>query len=305
MRIGTGAFYDSLSRTVTRLQNQLGDLTVRMSSGERVSKPSDDPAASLTIANARTAIAAGAARKTLLESGMSVQTQVDSTLASISNALSRAVDVATDAVQTTGQTDAALTTAAAELETLADTVLGFANTQYNGRYLFAGFEDDAEPVSGTISTATYVGDSNRPSVPLGGGRTCPTSVAGDELLNFGGAAGITGASDDVFTVLAALSDDLKDGQLSDARDRVEQLRLLADHVTGLRGTVGAWQNRLQANCDALDDSNARYDEVLTAQAGLDVTAAITDYSAQKITYEAVMGVFSQIMSMPNLFDRMG
>jgi flagellar hook-associated protein 3 FlgL len=305
MRINTGAFYDSLARTVTRLQTELGDLTVRMSSGQRVSKPSDDPAASLTISHALTAIAAGAARRTLLETGIGVQTQVDSTLASISSTLLRAVEVATDAVQITNQTDTARATAAAEIEILAGTLLDFANTQYNGRYLFAGYQGDTEPVSGTASTATYVGDSNRPSVPLGAGRTCPTSVAGDELLNFGGAAGIAGVDDDVFAVMTALADDLKTNQLSGARDHVEQLRALADHAIGLRGSVGAWQNRLQANCDALEDTGARYEEVFTAQAGLDITAAITDYSAQEVTYQAALGVFNRIMSMPNLFDRMG
>ena len=300
MRISTNAFYNSVSGTVSRLQNELGDLTIRMAEEKRVSKPSDDPQASIIINRTHTELAASDAKKTLWDSALRTQQQVDATLSQITEQLTSAVNTAMRAQQTTSQSDTTQLTAAESLRSISEAILNAANTKLGDRYLFAGFQDQDIPFTSAADIVTYNGDANQLTVPLGAGRTCPVSVTGSRLFNFDGA--VDGVSGNVFEVLENIAQALEDGDTTAISTNTDQLNKLYNHVVGLRGSVGSWEVRLQANRDALDELDIRYQEILSSEESMDLADGITEYKARETTYKAVLEVFSQLMSMPTMFD---
>lgn len=305
MRIGTQSFYRSATATVQRLQREMGRITDALSSGKRLQRPSDDPVAAALIARTHTDLAATQARQQLLDGGIRMCREADAALGQITDSLFSVAEEAARALQPTAQNSTARATSAEVIRSLAHTVLAAANARSGERYLFAGFQDRRPPFEETPGGALYRGDSNQPTIPLGNGRTCPCSVPGDALLNYvdkDGNRAVPSVDADVFSVLENLARAIEAGDKDTTAQLLDQVRTLHSHVLALRGSVGAWQNRLEANLSALGDAEQRYKNVLSEIESTDIAEGITEYKARETNYLAALNVLSSVMQLPTLFD---
>jgi flagellar hook-associated protein 3 FlgL len=305
MRIGTQSFYRSATQTVQRLQREMGRVTDALSSGKRLQRPSDDPVAAAIIARTYTDLAATQARQELLQGGIRMCREVDAALGQITDSLFDVAEEAARALQPTAQNSTARATSAAVIRSLAQTILSAANAKSGERYLFAGYQDRQAPFEETPGGALYHGDSNQPTIPLGNGRTCPFSVAGDALLNYvdkDGKRAVPGVDADVFSVLENLATAIEAGDTKTTAYLLDQVRALHSHVLALRGSVGAWQNRLETNLTALGDAEQRYKVVLSEVESTDIAQGVTEYKARETNYLAALQVLSSVMQLPTLFD---
>lgn len=305
MRIGTQSFYRSATSTVQRLQRELGNLTDALSSGKQVRRPSDDPVASTLIARTHTDLAATKARQQLLSGGIRMCREADAAIGQITHSLFDVAEEAAQALQPTAQNVSMRATSAEVIRSLSQTILTAANARSGERYLFAGYQDRQMPFEEVASGAIYHGDSNQPTIPLGNGRTCPCTVAGDALLNFvdeDGNRAVTGVDMDAFTLLEQLASSVEAGDADTTGELLDQVRALHTHTLGLRGSVGAWENRLETNLSALQDTQLRYEEVLSDNESTDIAESITQYKARETNYQAALSVLSRVMQLPTLFD---
>lgn len=305
MRIGTQSFYRSATATVQRLQRELGSITDELSSGKRVRRPSDDPVASALIARTHTDLAATEARQALLDGGIRTCREADAALGQITDSLFDVAEEAARALQPTAQSASARATSAAVIRSLSQTIMMAANARSGDRYLFAGYQDRQAPFEETPGGALYHGDSNQPAMPLGNGRTCPCTVAGDALLNFAdqsGSRAVAGVDMDAFTLLEQLAGAIEAGDADTTGKLLDHVRAMHNHVLGLRGSVGAWENRLETNLSALQDAQQRYEQVLSETESTDIAESITRYKAQETNYQAALSVLSSVMQLPTLFD---
>ncbi|MCE5219216.1 hypothetical protein LLH03_19545 [bacterium] len=308
MRIGTRSFFDQMSATVTRLQTQLGDLNVSMSSGKRVSKPSDDPLDAVLVAQVNTELSTAKTRAEVLSGGVAMLREADGALSQISDALQGAIQSASTSLQATSQGQSQLAACAVEIRSYAQSILTAANTKSGDRYLFGGYQDRQTPFVGGALSTTYAGDSNQMTVPLGNGRTCPIAVPGDQVLNYKNSSGtraVDAVDADVFTALESLACAVETGDSGAVRQRLDDMQALRSNVVQLRGAVGSWDVRLQASQDALEDARLRYQEILADRESIDLAAGVTEYAAQETAYKATLSVLGQILQLPTLFDLTG
>lgn len=308
MRIGTRTFFDQMSATVTRLQTQLGDLNVSLSSGKRVSKPSDDPRDAVLILQVNTELSSAKTRSEVLSGGIAMLREADGALSQISEALQGAIQSASTSLQATSQGTSQLAACAVEIRSYAQSILTAANLKSGDRYLFGGYQDRQTPFVAAPPATTYEGDSNQLTVPLGNGRTCPIAVPGDQVLNYKSSSGtraVDSVDADVFTALENLASAVETGDSGAVRQRLDDLQALRSNVVQLRGAVGSWDVRLQASQNALEDAKVRYLEVLAERESIDLAAGVTEYAAQETAYKATLSVLGQILQLPTLFDLMG
>lgn len=299
MRVGTNAFFQHLTQTVNSYESALGGLTVKMSSGNRIQYASEDPLGSQIINRAHTMISSSEARQRTLEQGVRLCQQADVALDGIADWLQESSELAASATQSIGATGAVRQTAAASIRSCRDAMLQASNSMSGDRYLLAGFQDRTEPFTEVAGVVQYNGDSGQLTAPLGSGRTVPIAISGDKVLNFDGSvAGVSNA----FQVLDDLANAIETGDIATARNLTEDVDALFSHVTTLRGSLGTFQVRLEANISALEDTKLNCNEVLADEESLDIAEAITEYSAKETAYSAVLSVMSRIMSMPSLFD---
>ncbi len=304
MRIGTAFYSDLMVGYINKAQSQLGDLSDQISSGKRVRKPSDDPVALQAIASAHNELSADQTRESLVSSGLSLLSAADSAMGEMTTALDQAAQDALGAVST-GSTDISRAAAASDIRSVAQEMIGLANSQVGSRYIFGGYQDQAPPVTGDPSSAVYAGDSNAISVPIGAGRTCPTSVSGQVLFNFADSAGNTPVANvgNVFQVLTQLADQLESGDTQGATTTIGQLDQLRDHILTLHGGVGSNMQRLNAQQTLLQDADARYNQTLTDQESVDLATAVTQYKTLETNYQAMIAIVGNVASLPTLFDR--
>ena len=306
MRIGTRAFYDSVSATVNRMQRELGDLTVAMSSGKKINRPSDNPLASTIIARAHIELAAAESRHRILDGGVDMCRAADAFLRDISSALRSAIETSTQGLQP-GATDAMRQASAAAIRSSREAILTEGNAKVGNRYLFGGYQDRGFPLVEAAGVVSYEGDSGQLTVPVAAGRTCDISVPGDKVFNFVNDDGVRAVPEvdaDVFTLLDELATAVQDGDDEAARELMDQADKLWGHVVQLRGNMGASEIRIDTSRNALGDAELRCHQVLADEESIDVAEAITEYVALETAYQAALSVLSRITSMPTMFDLM-
>lgn len=297
MRIGTSAFFRNMTRTLARTQRELGDLTVRMSLGLRVRKPSDDPLAGLIIARAHTELRASTSRSSLIERALWTTQAVDGALGELSQALQGAITSALRATESGRQTAATRAGLAIEVRAAREAALSAVNARHGDRYLFAGYQDRAVPfVENAVGMVEYRGDTGQITVPVAGGRTCPISVPGDQLVN------MPGGSRDLFTLLADLAQAIEEGDQNTTVALRDELMAMHAHIVEQRGSVGAWTVRLEASRRALEDAQMRCQEILNAEETLDLAEGLSEYASRETTYQAILNVFARILALPTVFD---
>ena len=159
------------------------DATLRISSGIRVSKPSDSPSDAAGIVRTSSEIARIDRFQSDLETVRSELRAVDGALSGSIDVLQRALVLATQASSTTldAGTRAKI---GEEILGLQRHLVSIGNTVHNGRHVFAGGNDQQAPFDLNLETgeATYSGDSVGRSVTLPDGRPAAISLPGDRIF---------------------------------------------------------------------------------------------------------------------------
>lgn len=182
MRISTSMIYSLGTTSVQNHVNELYKIQGQISSGKRITTPSDDPLAAarvLEIGQSQSAAEQFQVNGTAATSALQAQ---EGTLQQISSILQ---DVRALAVQAG---DASLTAndklaVATELQGKYDYLLGLANTSENGKYLFSGFKGETQPFSETSpGVVAYNGDQGTRLIQVSPSRQVPVSASGVDLF---------------------------------------------------------------------------------------------------------------------------
>lgn len=168
MRVTDRQQVDALLTAIRGLRGNIFDRNEQIASGKRVNRPSDDPAAAERINQFRNVLQTTERRLATVNEGVGRLNLSDSVLETAGNTLQRAKELA---IQMRNDTNSAVErrNAAQEVQQLILGLAGIANTQLNGRFLFAGSQTQTEPfvlgsVTGSASTANAGGATITASV---------------------------------------------------------------------------------------------------------------------------------------------
>jgi flagellar hook-associated protein 3 FlgL len=270
----------NLART-QRLQEQL-------SSGRQLNRPSDDPAGTVSALRFRADLRRGEQLVRNADDGIAWLATADAALTDGLQAIGRVRELALRGINASmGLEDRAAI--AAEVDGLADHLIGLANTSYLGRPVFGGTGASSQAYD---SAGTYLGD---------GGTVDRTVLEGvDVRVNLTGPEAFGSAGADLFTALKDIAFHL----------RTDPAQLTAD--------VAALDQRTLTVKNALAQVGARYHQVevmrdRTEVAGLDARSAlaevesvdlphtIMELSMQEVAYQAALAATARVLQ-PSLLD---
>ena len=174
MRVTDRQQVDALLRGIQGIQRNIGDRQEQISSGKRVNRPSDDPAASERINQFRNVLWTTEHRLNTVNEGIGRLNLSDSVLEQAGNTVQRAKELALNMASDTN-TSVERRNAAQEVQQLILGLSGIANTQLNGRFVFAGSQTKTEPFVPGSSTGSA-------SATNGGGAGVGVSVASAPAL---------------------------------------------------------------------------------------------------------------------------
>ncbi len=215
MRIATSTLYNEQSSSIDNLYATYQTQGQQLSTGKSLNAPSDDPT---VIAQDLTVRADNSVQKQLGKNFTDLTNQlttVDGALSNVTSALQSArnlaVEGASDTIDASQRADIGT-----QIDQILNEVIGFANSQYNGKYVFAGTNvpTTAPLVQGQgspITSVTTQGNLVQQTEESPNGTATGTGVTLQQAFNVNAPDG----SPSVFQVLINLRDSLKNGQVVD------------------------------------------------------------------------------------------
>lgn len=270
---------------------RLFDAQLMAASGKQVSRPSDDPSAAGLLVRLRaemTSRDAEVERLTLADLQMSA---TDAALDTATQVLTRIQEIAVQmATETLAPED--LQAAAEEVQALHDELVRIGNTEYGGRYLFAGQTYDRPPFE---ADGTYVGSTSGVDLHLGDGAAVEVGTPGDGIFRgAGGGTDLFSTAQDLIAALQAGDPDAVQATLDAVQDGLDQVIAARVSLGTRQGFVRAQTARSQDQADLLDADVRGLSEA-------DLTAAYTELADAQVAYEAILQVSSQALSV-SVFD---
>ncbi|HNP34439.1 MAG TPA: flagellar hook-associated protein FlgL [Woeseiaceae bacterium] len=182
MRVSTMGSYLSGLSLMQRMQSAIDHTQKQISTGQTLLSPSDDPIAATRALELREALAGLAQFDRNAVVAKNRLSQEDSSLSSVNNVLQRVRELALQANNAT-QSNETRSLIAVEMREHLDQLMQIANqTDGNGRYLFAGNQQDVAPVAKVGGTYNYNGDQGQRMIAIGPGRLVADSDAGDAVF---------------------------------------------------------------------------------------------------------------------------
>lgn len=161
MRITNGMVADNTLRNISKAANRLAAANAAVSSNQKIQRASDDPVVATRAVTYRSYVSQIEQYQDNADAADAWQTATDDALSSLSDIISSAKELTTQAASDTCS-DSDLATIATSIETLRDEAITIMNSTYAGRYLFGGYSTSEAPyelVSSDIGdTVTFKGD---------------------------------------------------------------------------------------------------------------------------------------------------
>lgn len=291
MRIASSTVSDNVVRQIQQLGAQQAKLQTRVSTGQRITNPSDDAAAVGRVINLESE------RRGLTQFARNADRALEISQASFSGlqqlkALSdRATEIGTLAAGATS--DDARDAYAAELDQLLEQAAQLGNTRFRNDYLFAGTAVDAPPFTlardadGRITGATYAGNADQASIPLSESAAVTPGTTGATNQSIG----------DFVNQLAALRDALRAGDGTAITATREQLIATEDVFVDALAEQGAVQMRIEVNQDLQKDRADNLEQLVSADTDDDLATTIVRLNQSQVAYQAALQSSANIMRL--------
>lgn len=284
--------YRVLQYNLAKSTTKINQLYIKTSTGVDVAKASDNPSAVQTIVSCRSSIVLGERYiencNTIQNSLSSAETYIDSVLDIMERAKEIGISAANDSLS---QSD--LNTYLDEVSQMQDSLLGLANSQVAGKYIFAGYDDQTEPFSGSpVTSVTYSGTNDHQMIRVSSGTTIAGNITGEEL--FMSPVDLFATLEDLAAAIGTGNKTLISGQLDPLEDAAEQVR-------SQQSRLGNTSARLDDLISMHSSSNVLFTEKLSKNEDADLTTILSEISKYELSLEATMQVTSRVSSL-NLFD---
>ncbi|NPV78812.1 MAG: flagellar hook-associated protein FlgL [Firmicutes bacterium] len=296
MRVSTGLLFNTMMQDVAKYQERMNSLREDIATGKSLRKPSDDPLGASRAVTIR-ALLAGAeqheanvrdAREWLSATEMYMSQAQDLLVA----AKDAAIKGANDAL--TGDARKAI---AYDINQMIEDMFRLANSQHEGRYIFAGLKTTTpsftatRDADGIITSVTYGGDSKLKMIEAEDDVNVQVNLPGDQAF---GASGL-------FSTLIALRDHLMADNGDEIRQDVGRLDACIDKVTEMIGQLGARSARLGRAATRIEQTKVELAASLSKIEDTDIAKATVALELQQVIYKAALAAGAQVIQ-PTLLD---
>ncbi|MCD6264664.1 MAG: flagellar hook-associated protein FlgL [Deltaproteobacteria bacterium] len=286
MRVANKTIYDIIKFNLGNITEELNRANKVVATGKRITELSDDPVGLTQALNIRSSLSNIEQLGRNISMGRSWLTASESALTQVQNQISDARALCVQmATATTGSAERA--SAAATVQNTLEEIVSLANTEVNGRYIFAGSKTDAAPFSRDNDTnvVTYNGDNKAFTIKIG--RDATVEVGSDGEAVFG----------DIFTTLSDLKDALEADDVSGIQAAMSNLDTHFDRISTKISEIGSKMLRMETKEKVFQDLNITNTERLSKIEDADITEAIMDLKAKELAYKAALASSARVMQL--------
>ncbi len=295
----------SLSASDQQFLNDLGQVEQRLNtdelqlaSGLKMQQVSDDPDQVSTLLQARASLAASQQISTNL--GL-VTTEVNGGEQAIETAVTLFDQVQTLSAEgnTATQTAAGRTTIAQQLQSIEQQMVGLANTNIGGRYIFAGDTDQTQPYTYDVTqpdpVSAFQGAASTRVIEGPDGGTFPVALTAQQIFDSSTPA------NNVFTSINSTITALQNNDSTGIQTATSGLSQVGDYLNQQLAFYGTTQDTVSsATNDALNQQTEIQTQIGNLQ-DADTATVILDLTSAQTQEQAALTARAQ-MPRTTLFD---
>lgn len=270
----------------------------KLSSGKKINRPSDDPSGTRKVLGLKTE---DFQVQQYLDNTAFAKEQINYTfnsLESVQNILSNVNELAIQAGNDTlGPSERKVISG--QLDELMESVLQYANSDNDGRYIFSGTKTHTPAISatrdssGNISSVSYDGNNEEIKYQIGPNTFIQTNLPGGKLFQ----------DNNIFSTLISMRDALKAGTFNSTTfsGLKSTLETAMDALSTESTKFGAKVNRLDLTANRLESSQTALKELVSYSEDADVASLIMDLKRQENVLQSSLQVGAKVIQ-PSLLD---
>jgi flagellar hook-associated protein 3 FlgL len=288
MRISLGMMAEDSLRNIEANQNRMEALQNQITSGSRITKPSDDPIGAARALSLQESLDQSAQYGRNIDQASSWLNTTDSVLNSVTDSLQRARELAVQAANDT-LTSSDRSAIQSEITQLQQHVLNLANSKYGAYFLFSGTRTDqagyVQAADQSTTPGAYQGNAGQVLREVSPGVT--VAVNADATATF----------DPVFKAFSDLQSGLTSNSSSTVQTSLSSFDSALDAVNTSRAQIGARVNRLDALKQRQDNVSVNLTSLLSNVKDVDMASAITNFTMAQTVYQASLKAAAQTMQI--------
>ncbi|MDO9094019.1 MAG: flagellar hook-associated protein FlgL [Rubrivivax sp.] len=301
MRITSANAFESSLSNLQKRQQALTQAQEQLTSGKRVLKPSDDPAAMAQAERALARITRSEAQMRALDASRNSMEMAEGALGQAGELMQQARELLVSAGNGS-YTDSERRTIAQSIRGLRDDLLAVANrSDGSGRYLFGGQGTDGPPLLDSAGGVSYSGTSGQ--LQAAAGEASPLSIDGraawlraPDPSSPGSTLSLFDAMDRVVTDLLTPGRSATDVALT-VSEGLGDFDAAADNLAAWRARSGEALRRIDGIGERLSQTRLDAQTDRSEAEDLDMLQAISDFQNQQSGYDAALKTYSIVQQM--------
>ncbi len=288
MRISSRIMAENIKANLAKQSTQLMESQIKISTGKRINRISDDPTGMEKVLRYRTTLSSIEQYQMNITDAKTRVEYTETVLDQVNDLIDEAFSIASNPDDDNGEA------LAEEIGNIRDQIMTLANSKYNNNYLFHGHLTDVQPFD--ESTGDYddsSGSDGTHKIMIGDGVEVSFNADGSDMFIDGG--------DNVFAVLDSLEAGLLAGDNSAISATVDPLSRISDQVETVRAGFAATYNRLERTDEYWDAFSLSVENMRSTVEDADVTEAAIDLQLQQSSYELLLKVAAEVIQ-PTLVD---
>jgi flagellar hook-associated protein 3 FlgL len=261
----------------------------QLSTGQRVSMPSDDPAAAAALVQLQAQSANIDQYTTNAGSALSQAQSADSVISSVVSLLNQAVTLGTEGANGT-ESAANRKSIAAQVNGILSSTVSLANTTFQGVSLFGGTVNGQAAFTANASSPTgyqYNGNSGVNQVQVGSSLSVQANVPGNTVFDEPGSS--------VLGALSGLATALTSGNTASIGTATAAVTTALNYVTQQHVVYGNTINVLNAQDSFLSQDKITLTSQETSLTGIDTATAAENLSQAEIANSAVLQASGKVL----------
>ncbi len=328
MRVTNNSTYRLMQTNLERITTKLQNLQNQGSTGLRLNKPSDDPAAIGPMLTASTELSHNNRYLQTMGTSQDKMKTTDGYLNDVETNLQKAKELAINAVNGS-LSPKDLNTIADQIDEIKKQLLDSANAQVDGKYIFAGYKENTkpfvenasydpstyDPTDTTTWPVLYQGDANPTQLEISPGEYEQVNLTGNELfLGVSDANWVDSTTAalnqpesgkvDVFGVLTRTEEAIRAGNVDNTsgagggiENNIADLETAADQNRLLRAQLGVRAARVDSAMQHQQSSQVDLKQIISRYQDADAISTFNDLVKQQTAYQAALDITSKVSSV--------
>jgi flagellar hook-associated protein 3 FlgL len=292
MRVTQSEIYRNFLSDIERFNENLNSISRQVSSGKKLNQLKDSPAGAAKLVSLTDLKAEIDQYSFNIDAGTYSLQTADSALNEVNNLVTSIYAKGSNAASESVNDDARAPIAF-EIRTLRDQILSLANTQANGRYIFAGTKTASAPYVLSGDTVTYQGDANVNTVTVDNGTEVNQNVQA------------SGAFSSIFSAIDSLLTGVTGNDVAGIRAALGQFSAALSALGQVRGVIGANLSLLQDIKPELDSRSIDLKQQQSQVQDANMAEAAVQLQQNQTALNAAVTAAGSLLPQRNLFDILG